>query len=150
MCVCVCVCVCPRGHKTPAVPSLREWRVAIKVGRPSPKPSLKLGRRTRKKLCSAEAGIPAAAASPESPPRAGAKAPWGGVSSTPPLPQARPLPAPGLLRLGGLSPGPDTPLGSPRDPTPHLRIQAPGLRAPRERSPGREGSGSFVFLFLRG
>ena len=49
VCVCVCVCVCVLSVLQ--APHLSGWRGAIKVGRPSPGLSLKLGRRKGKKLC---------------------------------------------------------------------------------------------------
>ena len=146
---CVCVC-CPWGHKAPSGSRLTGWRGAIKVGGPSPGLSLKLGRRKGKTLCCEvqRSGwrCPSRLAAPEHVPK------FAGTGSppSPPLPQARPLPAPGLLRLGGFRPGPDLPLGCNGGPTPHFRMQTAGLGLRENSSRGRAGSRSLVFLSLRG
>lgn len=110
-CVRACLCVSP-GTQNSNSPVSAGAQGATEAGRLlSPWLPLEPGRRPRQQLSPAVLGVPAAAASPNSPPQEQVPAPFG-VGAPPRAHPAHPLRA-DCGGCGGFCPSPATPRGSP-------------------------------------
>lgn len=144
----VCVCVSLRPPNSNSA-DLWEWTGATKVGGPSPRLSLKVGRWTASSLALRGPGfrLPPSLQTPR--PRSRCQRGGGGLSPPPPPPiPAHPPPAGKSEAVVGFAPAQPPRWVRPEALLPTFESRT-GLGASRERSPGGQGSGSFTFLFLR-